>query len=84
MAYARAEGYVVVTHDLDFGDLLALVGGDGPSVVQIRSNDVKVENIFGRVLDGLATAADALAAGALVTIDMQRSRVRLLPLRPHT
>jgi predicted nuclease of predicted toxin-antitoxin system len=33
MAWARANGRVVVTHDLDFGALLAATGAEGPSVV---------------------------------------------------
>jgi predicted nuclease of predicted toxin-antitoxin system len=37
MRYAREHGYVVFTHDLDFGTLLALTGARGPSVVQVRA-----------------------------------------------
>jgi predicted nuclease of predicted toxin-antitoxin system len=40
MADARADDYVVLTHDLDFSAILAATGGDRPSVVQIRSDDV--------------------------------------------
>jgi predicted nuclease of predicted toxin-antitoxin system len=36
MGYARDHGYVVFTHDLDFGTLLALTRARGPSVVQVR------------------------------------------------
>lgn len=38
MAYARANGLVVFTHDLDFGVLLALTRGAGPSVLQFGPN----------------------------------------------
>jgi predicted nuclease of predicted toxin-antitoxin system len=34
MAYAAARGYVVLTHDLDFGAILAATNGAKPSVVQ--------------------------------------------------
>ena len=34
--YAREHGYVVFTHDLDFGTLLALTRAAGPSVLQVR------------------------------------------------
>ena len=37
MAYARANDFVVLTHDLDFGAILAATGGEKPSVVQIRA-----------------------------------------------
>ena len=35
--WARKEGYVVFTHDLDFSRLLALTQAEGPSVVQLHS-----------------------------------------------
>lgn len=33
---AKQEGMIVLTHDLDFGAILAASGEDGPSVIQIR------------------------------------------------
>lgn len=32
MAWARTHGYIVFTHDLDFGTLLATTEAEGPSV----------------------------------------------------
>ena len=40
MTYAKEQDYVVLTHDLDFGSILAVTRGLAPSVVQIRSDDV--------------------------------------------
>ena len=40
MDYARAHHFVVLTHDLDFGSILAATKGAKPSVVQIRSERV--------------------------------------------
>lgn len=40
MAYARTHDFVVLTHDLDFGAILAATHGEKPSVVQIRADDV--------------------------------------------
>ena len=37
MAFAGANGCVVLTHDLDFGAILAATQGRKPSVVQIRA-----------------------------------------------
>ncbi len=76
----RENDCVVLTHDLDFGDILAATGGAKPSVVQIRASGVGVDRIGGQVIGGLALCADELLAGALVTIDATRTRVRLLPL----
>ena len=40
MAWALANQHVVFTHDLDFGTALALSHAAGPSVLQIRGQDV--------------------------------------------
>jgi predicted nuclease of predicted toxin-antitoxin system len=81
LAYAKAHGFVVLTHDLDFGAILAATGGEGPSVVQIRAEDTSPEAIGVLLLAGLRQMADELDVGALVTIEPGRSRLRLLPLR---
>ena len=80
MQFARHNDQVVLTHDLDFGDILAATGGAKPSVVQIRSSGIGVARIGAQVIGGLALCAEELEAGALVTIDATRTRVRLLPL----
>ena len=38
--WAQTNGYLVFTHDLDFGTILAASNASGPSVVQIRSQEV--------------------------------------------
>jgi len=81
MARARAQGYVVFTHDLDFSALLATTRATGPSVLQVRTQDVMPEHLARRVVEVLRRHAADLAAGALVTIDDVRSRVHILPLR---
>ena len=40
MAWAREHGLVVYTHDLDFSALLAATGAAGPSVLQVRTQDI--------------------------------------------
>jgi len=40
MDWAESNGYMVFTHDLDFGTLLALTHKTGPSVLQVRGEDV--------------------------------------------
>ena len=80
MQFARDNDCVVLTHDLDFGDILAAPGGAKPRVVQIRSSGLDVTRIGARVIGGLALCAEELDAGALVTIDASRTRIRLLPL----
>ena len=83
VAFARINGYVVLTHDLDFSAILAATQGDKPSVVQIRSEDVSPKVIGKPVIDALRQMSAELDEGALLTIDPSRTRLRLLPLRPR-
>jgi predicted nuclease of predicted toxin-antitoxin system len=78
--YAAQHGYVILTHDLDFGAILAAGGETKPSVVQMRGFDLRPEATKSQVLAALNQTALELQAGALVTVDTQRTRVRILPL----
>jgi predicted nuclease of predicted toxin-antitoxin system len=80
MAWALANGYVVFTHDLDFGTMLALTHVTGPSVLQVRTQNVLPEDIGPVVIAALRQHDAALASGALVVVDVKKSRVRVLPL----
>src|SRR5438067_2138944 len=79
MAWALANGYVVFTHDLDFGTMLALTHAAGPSVLQVRGQDVLPEDMGSVVIAALRQHDAALAAGALVVVDAKKARVRVLP-----
>jgi predicted nuclease of predicted toxin-antitoxin system len=81
MGYAGAHDFVVLTHDLDFGAILAVTHGDKPSVVQIRAQDVRPEAIGLQVVAALRQMQPELMAGALLTVDSNRTRMRVLPLR---
>ena len=80
MKWARENGRVVFTHDLDFGTLLALTHADGPSVLQVRGQNVLPEHLAPLVVTALDKYESALASGALVVVDERKSRVRVLPL----
>ena len=83
MAYAKAHDYVVLTHDLDFGAILAATHGEKPSVVQIRADDVSPDVIGTQVVAALRQMASELEEGALLTVDPNRTRLRVLPLQPR-
>ena len=80
MAWALANGYVVFTHDLDFGTMLALTHATGPSVLQVRGQDILPEDMGPVVIAALRQYDAALTAGALVVVEVRKSRVRVLPL----
>jgi predicted nuclease of predicted toxin-antitoxin system len=81
LARARADGAVLVTHDLDFSAILAATGEDSPSVIQIRLQDLASNSVALVVEDLLAEHADSLRDGALVSVSESGARVRMLPLR---
>lgn len=81
MGHAEREDFVVVTHDLDFGAILAATSGRKPTVVQLRGDDITPEAGSDSVLSALRQCEIDLAAGALLTIDLARVRLTLLPLR---
>jgi predicted nuclease of predicted toxin-antitoxin system len=81
MAFAAAHDFVVLTHDLDFGAILATTQGQKPSVVQIRADDVNPDAIGKQVGIALRQMAAELEQGALLTVDPNRTRLRLLPLQ---
>ena len=83
MEWARKHGYAVFTHDLDYGALLFVTQAIAPSVIQLRSEDVRPSTTGSIVLEALRKAEEAIAQGALVTIDSRKNRIRLLPLKKN-
>lgn len=80
MTWASANKYAVFTHDLDFGTALALTHAGEPSVIQVRAQRVLPEHIGPIVLASLKQYERELSAGALVVVELAKSRVRVLPL----
>ena len=81
MEWARQNGQVVFTHDLDFGALLASTGASGPSVVQLRCEDTRPTSMGEMVVAAMQSQLDSIQSGALVTIDPRRMRLSILPLQ---
>ena len=84
MRWARERGHVLLTHDLDFTALLAASQAAGPSVIQVRAQDVLPETLAPLVLRALADYEVELGQGAVLTLEPDRARIRLLPLSPTT
>jgi len=78
--YARNNGYIIFTHDLDFSALLAAAQAHAPSVFQIRTQDVLSKDFQQAMIGALRQFETLLMEGALVVIDKSRSRARILPL----
>jgi predicted nuclease of predicted toxin-antitoxin system len=80
LAKAREESSIVLTMDLDFGYLLAISADSLPSVVLFRLSDERSEFVNRRMASVLAESAEALAAGAIVSVSDTTFRVRRLPI----
>ncbi len=78
--WARNHHFVLFTHDMDFGALLAATRALGPSVLQVRVQDTMPKAIGRDVVRVLHLRREALEQGALATIDKAHSRVRVLPI----
>jgi len=80
MQWARENGFVVFTHDLDYGALLFATQTTAPSVIQLRIEDIRPQNVGEILLQALRKVKNQIKQGALVTIDIRKSRIHLLPL----
>ena len=81
MTWAQANQHTVFTHDLDFGMLLAITHAAGPSVIQVRAQDVTPAHLENLVVSALKEYGPLLETGALIVVDESKLRVRILPLR---
>jgi predicted nuclease of predicted toxin-antitoxin system len=81
-AKAIAEQRIVLTFDLDFGEILALSAGRSVSVILFRLRNTRTPHVIDRLATVLRHCGKALEQGAIVVVEESRHRVRRLPLRP--
>ena len=78
---AFADDRTIISSDTDFGALLALHDRRKPSFVLLRHiNDLTSDQHAQLLIANVLAVADDLEAGAVVTIDRTRIRVRRLPI----
>ncbi len=78
---ARNEQRVLLTHDLDFGYLLAISRAQLPSVVIFRLGDMRPSSVNHHLEHVLQQHRDELNSGAVIIVTEGRARVRLLPIQ---
>ena len=79
--WARENGYIVFTHDLDFGAILAASNANSPSVIQVRAQDVTPDHLKEQLILLIKEYHNFLIEGALISLDENKSRARILPLQ---
>jgi predicted nuclease of predicted toxin-antitoxin system len=70
---------VVVTFDLDFGEIVALSKGRKIGVVLFRLRNTRTSFVIQRLSAVISECSDALARGAIVIVEEARHRVREFP-----
>ena len=80
MGYAESNDVVILTHDLDFGAILAATQRMKPSVIHLRTENVSPEHAGPMVVKAVVQLSAELDDGVLLTIDPDRVRVAMLPL----
>ena len=78
---ARSEGRIIITHDLDFGRLVALSQSQLPSVITLRLDNMQPAQVNHYLTEVLTHFTESLAQGALVSVNERAIRVRLLPVK---
>ena len=78
---AACEQRVLLTFDLDFGEIIALSGGRSVSVVLFRLRNTRTPHLIARLDAVLRACGTALETGAIVIVEDGRHRVRHLPMR---
>jgi predicted nuclease of predicted toxin-antitoxin system len=76
---ASKEGFVLLTHDLDFGDLLAASGAGLPSVFLFRLRNMHPERVNLHLRQIIPLCENDLREGAMITVTEGGFRVRKLP-----
>lgn len=80
LAKARAEQRILLTHDLDFGQLLAGSGATLPSVILFRLTDMRPESVNHQLEQILRQAQKDLMQGAIISVREGQIRVHPLPI----
>jgi predicted nuclease of predicted toxin-antitoxin system len=77
--YAAANGLTIFSKDLDFGYLLSKQKTTHPSLILVRAFDTRPEMPGPSLIAAIQMFKAEIETGALVTIQEDKHRVRMLP-----
>jgi predicted nuclease of predicted toxin-antitoxin system len=77
---ARLENRIMLTHDLDFGELAAASSASLPSVIIFRLRSMRPEHVNGYLHSVILQYAKTLRDGAIISVTEGFVRVRNLPI----
>jgi predicted nuclease of predicted toxin-antitoxin system len=74
--YAAGDRRMVVTFDLDFGEIVGAADRPTSGVILLRLRKARQSYLWDRLRVAIAETGDALEAGAIVLVEDARIRVR--------
>jgi predicted nuclease of predicted toxin-antitoxin system len=77
---AAREHRVLLTFDLDFGEIAALTKGRMVTVILFRLHNTRTSHVISRLDAVLAASTSALQRAAVVLVEESRHRIRYLPV----
>lgn len=77
---SRKNKETIITHDLDYGNLLAFSGELKPSIIIFRLRNTHIDNLYNRLIESLTEIEKSLVEGAIVVLEDTFLRIRLLPI----
>jgi predicted nuclease of predicted toxin-antitoxin system len=78
--YARKNNFIIFTHDLDFSAMLTHSNSEGPSVIQVRNQNIIPEVSGEMILSIIESYKELIEQGVLIVIEELQHRIRILPL----
>lgn len=79
--YARTNNLCCVTLDADFHSIIAVANEHSPSVIRIRQEGLKGEDVASLLQRIYPDIKSGLEGGALVTVTEKSVRIRQLPIQ---
>jgi predicted nuclease of predicted toxin-antitoxin system len=77
---AKKAGEVIITHDLDYGHLLAFSGEKAPSVIILGLRNLRTDEVISRIDAVWKDIESPLMDGAIVSLSDKSLRIRNLPI----
>ena len=77
---AKKDERIILTHDLDFGKLLAFSGASMPSVLVFRPKNMRPENVNTLCKSAITRFHNELENGAILSVGDNKIRCHYLPI----
>jgi predicted nuclease of predicted toxin-antitoxin system len=75
---AATEERIILTFDLDFGEIVSLSGGHRVSIILFRLHNTRTPHVIDRLKKVLNDSGEALEQGAIIVVEETRHRTRRL------